>query len=74
MINTNFAQDCPACSRPLRIRREYSGQLVVCQHCRANFTARERRGSHVVASEWRDTMMQRADELLNLAALRIEFA
>jgi len=36
---TYFNQDCPTCGRGLRIRVEYQGKRVACQHCHAQFEA-----------------------------------
>lgn len=42
---TFFVQPCPTCGRNLEIRVQYLGRKVVCQHCRAEFSARESLGS-----------------------------
>lgn len=39
--STFFVQSCPTCGRNLEIRVQYLGRGVVCQHCRAEFVARE---------------------------------
>ena len=34
-----FMQECPVCGRPAKIRLEYRGCRVECQHCRGQFVA-----------------------------------
>ncbi len=38
---TYFLQSCPTCSRKLRVRVDYLGKSVECQHCHALFAARD---------------------------------
>lgn len=38
---TYFLHPCPTCGRNLEIRVQYLGRKVVCQHCRAEFTAHQ---------------------------------
>jgi hypothetical protein len=74
MINTSFAQDCPACSRKLRVRLAYLGRQVACQHCKAEFIAAETASRSSPQADWRDSLLQRADELLRRVELLSEFA
>lgn len=65
---TYFLQACPTCGRSLRIRVEYLGQQVACQHCGAKFQASEASG----VSSSTDTgseVFRRADELLDSVKL-----
>ena len=36
---TYFMQECPTCHRSLRVRVQYLGRQVVCQHCKVQFEA-----------------------------------
>ena len=65
---TYFLQECPTCGRSLRIRVEYLGQQVACQHCGAKFQASDTHG----ASSSTDTgseILRRADKLLDSVEL-----
>jgi hypothetical protein len=73
MITTNFAQDCPACSRKLHVRVAYLGRRVTCQHCQAEFVASET-SSSTPPGPWGESLLQRADELLRHLELQAEFA
>jgi hypothetical protein len=64
---TYFVQECPTCGRRLRIRVEYLGKRVVCQHCRARLVARDPAGSRYDLSD-SAILMRRAEELLEEAA------
>lgn len=74
MINTNFAQDCPACSRKLHVRLAYLGRQVICQHCKADFVASQSPPRCTPPEPWRESLLQRADELLRRVELQAEFA
>lgn len=56
-----FLQECPTCGRSLRIRVEFLGRQLICQHCRGALLARE---GNSQGSKDRD-IMQRAAELLD---------
>lgn len=74
MITTNFAQDCPTCSRKLYVRLAHLGRQVACQHCHAEFVAAESSARRNPIDPWRDSLLQRADELLRRVELQAEFA
>ncbi len=74
MINTSFSQDCPACSRKLRVRGAFLERRVICQHCKAEFIASEDSSDCVPRDAWCDSLLQRADDLLRRVELHAEFA
>ncbi len=59
-----FLQECGTCGRNLRIRVEYLGKRVVCQHCKSPFHAANSigRGESPVKAE--SVILRRADQLL----------
>jgi hypothetical protein len=61
---TFFDQECPTCGRRLRVRVEYLGRDVKCQHCRARFEAWDQESGTMPPAESTFRLMQRADELL----------
>jgi DNA-directed RNA polymerase subunit RPC12/RpoP len=67
-IATVFVQECPTCGRRLHIRVEYLGKKVVCQHCRGRFTAYDPAGNRVEAGSSGESLLRRADELLESAS------
>ncbi len=60
MSATYFAQECPSCGRHLRIRVEYLGKHVACQHCDKHFEAR----MEARPSDSGEYLLTRANELL----------
>jgi hypothetical protein len=62
--STYFVQECPTCGRSLRVRVEYLGKLVVCQHCRARFEACDPASGASVSSDSSVALLRRAEELL----------
>jgi rRNA maturation protein Nop10 len=64
--STYFVQECPTCGRRLRIRVEYLGKQVVCQHCAGQFTASDPATSRYSPSD--SAIMRRANELLQSSA------
>ena len=60
---TCFIQDCPTCGRTLRIRVEYMGRQLTCQHCRGKLTAKAEEDAANVSDSL--ALLQRADALLN---------
>jgi hypothetical protein len=62
--STYFVQECPTCGRSLRVRVEYLGKLVVCQHCRARFEACDPASGETVSSDSSVALLRRAEELL----------
>jgi hypothetical protein len=63
---TYFVQECPTCGRNLRIRVEYLGKSVVCQHCHRMLVARDPEASGPVGLG----LLERASELIDLAEQR----
>ncbi|MBM3999320.1 MAG: hypothetical protein FJ297_07245 [Planctomycetes bacterium] len=60
---TFFLQSCPTCGRKLRIRVEYLGKQVECQHCHALLVAHD----SALDSPWRSEetgVMAAAERLL----------
>lgn len=66
-----FHQPCPVCGRMLSVRVNLLGRRVYCQHCGGGFVATDRDVSSV-GSGRRRTAADRADELLERAALMLE--
>jgi len=64
--STYFVQECPTCGRNLRIRVEYLGRSVVCQHCQGPLVARD--GPH--ACQRGINLLQRAEALIGSAPER----
>lgn len=69
LTSTYFVQECPTCGRSLEIRVEYLGKKLVCQHCHGSFVAADPQKSPL-ESATSSTVLQRAEELLALAAKR----
>jgi len=59
-----FNQECPTCGRKLRIRLQYHGRHVACQHCDGIFQACDPASGTPLPSESGLALLQRADELL----------
>jgi hypothetical protein len=72
--STYFVQECPTCGRNLQVRVEYMGRSVVCQHCNANFEAREPGSDSVLEGDSGLSMLERADELLRQSGINLERA
>jgi DNA-directed RNA polymerase subunit RPC12/RpoP len=68
---TYFVQACPTCGRSLRVRHEYLGRQVVCQHCGGHFQACDSTTDGSSADVGSD-IMRRADELLDSVKLRLD--
>ena len=66
--STYFAQECPTCGRGLRIRIQYLGKEVACQHCRSQFVACAQGSDSYAASQTGLALLRRADELLATAS------
>jgi DNA-directed RNA polymerase subunit RPC12/RpoP len=65
MHSTYFVQECPTCGRTLRIRVEYLGRQLTCQHCRGKLQAQDpdsREGAPPLSGM---ALLQRANELLS---------
>lgn len=72
MANTTyFVQDCPTCGRKLNVRVEYLGRKVVCQHCRAPFSAGDVEGAAQAAQLSGTRLLDRAAELIRQAETKI---
>ena len=65
-----FVQECPTCGRNLRVRVEYLGRRLVCQHCRGALTAHGA-GAPLPAADDRSGLLARADELIVQAQRRL---
>jgi hypothetical protein len=64
---TYFVQECPTCGRNLRIRVEYLGKRLVCQHCHGALVARDREAPTYASFD----LLQRATELIEMAEQRL---
>ena len=62
-----FLQECSTCGRSLRIRVEYLGKRVVCQHCKTHFRAAEAVGRGESPVKVESVVLKRADRLLSAA-------
>lgn len=71
--STYFVQECPTCGRGVEIRVEYLGKRLVCQHCHGSFVATDSENSPL-ATNASSAVLQRAEELLALAAKRTAVA
>jgi hypothetical protein len=67
---TYFIQECPTCGRRLQIRVEYLGRRVVCQHCQGQLIAADPANARYNRAGLGDTLLRRADELLESIAHR----
>ncbi len=63
-----FMQECPVCGRPLEIRREYQGEKVACPHCGGRFTAIDLLRNPLDVWNQNNSLLHRADELLEECA------
>lgn len=68
--STHYFQDCPVCGRNLRVRVEYLGKHVVCQHCHGRFVACDPASPNYSLSDSGLALLRRAEELLELAEKR----
>jgi hypothetical protein len=64
MTATFFYQECPTCGRALRVRINYLGKTVVCEHCQGSFTAQDPNGSAEAPQVHEPSPLERAEELL----------
>lgn len=67
---TYYIQECPTCGRQLRIRVEYLGKRVACEHCQGTFVAAESSSLRGDSGESGSALLQRANELLESVAQR----
>jgi DNA-directed RNA polymerase subunit M/transcription elongation factor TFIIS len=59
-----YVQECPTCGRRLEIRVAHLAKHVVCQHCLAEFEARDPSNKQLSVSDSSQNMLALADELL----------
>ncbi len=66
---TYFYRPCPTCGRSVRIRVDYLGKLLICQHCRGQFVASDESLGAPIPSEGVSNLplMDRAEKLLESA-------
>jgi hypothetical protein len=64
MTATFFYQECPTCGRALRVRINYLGKTVVCEHCQGSFTAHDPQNPASVPETHELSSLERAEELL----------
>lgn len=64
MTATFFYQECPTCGRALRVRINYLGKTVVCEHCQGSFTAHDPQNAAEVPETHEPSPLERAEELL----------
>lgn len=69
-----FELECPVCGRPLHVSPECLGRRVTCQHCHGRLTASDPAASGNPATERRTSLLQRAEQLIEAAALRLEIS
>jgi len=69
MNQTHFVQQCPTCGRSLRVRVEYLGRQVTCQHCHGRLLACDPESPQHSLSDSGLSLLRRADELLSRADL-----
>jgi hypothetical protein len=62
-----FMQECGTCGRSLRIRVEYLGKRVVCQHCKSQFCAADAVGKSNSPVKVESVVLKKADQLLAAA-------
>lgn len=67
---TYFVQECPTCGRRLRIRVDYLGKRVACQHCQGAFVATESSNVRGEPVDQGSSLLRRANELLDSVAQR----
>jgi hypothetical protein len=63
-----YYQECPTCGRNLKVRVEYLGKNVRCQHCHARFEACDPDSAAYPPSNSGLALLRRAEELLETAA------
>jgi len=64
MTATFFFQECPTCGRALRVRINYLGKTVVCEHCQGSFTAQDPHSAATATEAHELSSLERAEELL----------
>lgn len=66
-----FTQSCPTCGRRLQINGGHAKQRVACKHCGSDFIACDPKEPDFCQHQWHDALLERADQLLALAELRV---
>ena len=61
---TYFLQVCPTCGRRVRVRVEYMGKQVACQHCHGRFEARDPETAGAPSPREAAPIIDRVEELL----------
>jgi hypothetical protein len=64
MTATFFYQECPTCGRALRVRINYLGKTVVCEHCQGSFIAQDPHSTAAAPEAHELSSLERAEELL----------
>lgn len=64
---TYFVQECPTCGRALRVRVEYLGRAIACQHCHATFDACDPATGLSSSMNSGSSLLRRAEALIELA-------
>jgi len=67
---TFFLQTCPTCGRQLQVHVQHLGKMVSCQHCRGRFTAADPATSDFIPMSPVDTLIAKADELIESTSSR----
>ena len=70
---TYFSQECPTCGRRLRVRVQYLGKAVICQHCHGRFEAFDSENAPPLPSDSGLSLLDRANELLSSAKWDAEY-
>ena len=70
----SIIQECPVCGRPLSIRSKHLGRRVTCQHCGGRFLASKPAVRNGSASGDTNTLLQRAEQLIQGSAMRLATA
>ena len=66
--NTYFVQECPTCGRNLKVRVQYLGKQVICQHCGAGFEACDPTSGVYPPPSSSLSLLERAEQLLQTTA------
>lgn len=70
--STYYLQPCPTCGRSLRVRVEYLGRQVICQHCQGRFLACDPDSPQHSLSDSGLALLRRAEELLQKADQQVD--
>lgn len=61
---TYFFEECPTCGRALRVKVNYLGKKVVCEHCQGEFIACDRGNPRYSPDDRAPSLLDRATQLL----------